>query len=304
MSLPLAALRRLMTRRLARSAARRLGGDVLVEQLALLGHLGYWPNLRAPRSFNENVAAVKMFQRDARLVTLSDKVAVRAYVRERVGERYLAEHYAVWTRADDFALGPLPERFVLKPNNACKRIVVVRDKAAHVEADLRATLARWLSTGYGKATNEWWYRRIAPAVFAEELLEPAPGFTSPREIKFTLFHGVIRIMACHHDRFGAFRQTYYDEHWRRFPWSRDTLPGPDFDPPPQLEEMQDVARRLADGHRFVRVDLYALPSGRIAFGEMTFCPGAAYTAFKPDKKHDFEVGKFWADAPPPRAPRP
>ena len=49
---------------------------------------------------------------------------------------------------------------------------------------------------------------------------------------------------------------------------------------------------MADGFRFVRVDLYDLPQ-RPLFGEMTFSPEAGLCRFEP-AGFDLELGESWS----------
>ena len=50
--------------------------------------------------------------------------------------------------------------------------------------------------------------------------------------------------------------------------------------PEKLEEMLDIARRLSQGLRHIRIDLYAVKD-RIFFGEMTFFHGYGMEVFRP-----------------------
>jgi hypothetical protein len=50
--------------------------------------------------------------------------------------------------------------------------------------------------------------------------------------------------------------------------------------PPQLAELLSVARTLAAGFPFVRVDLY-LHAGRIFFGELTFLAAKGVSVIRP-----------------------
>ena len=53
--------------------------------------------------------------------------------------------------------------------------------------------------------------------------------------------------------------------------------------------MATMARRLSEGFRFVRVDLYEI-NGTVYFGEMTFTPTGGFVPFVPDEA-DLEIGK-------------
>ena len=69
-------------------------------------------------------------------------------------------------------------------------------------------------------------------------------------------------------------------------------------PPPRparLEELLDLAERLAAGVDFVRVDLYDLPQ-RIVFGELSSFPAGGDSPFYPES-FNAEFGRHWT---PPR----
>jgi hypothetical protein len=56
--------------------------------------------------------------------------------------------------------------------------------------------------------------------------------------------------------------------------------------------MLRAATTLADGFRFMRVDLYDTPKGPL-FGELTFAPEAGLCRFKPPA-FDLELGESWS----------
>ncbi|MGH6950194.1 MAG: ATP-grasp fold amidoligase family protein, partial [Vitreimonas sp.] len=68
--------------------------------------------------------------------------------------------------------------------------------------------------------------------------------------------------------------------------------------PPHLADMVRAAQVLAEGLRFVRVDLYDTPAGPL-FGEMTFAPEAGLCQFDPQRL-DIELGESWS-YPAPRS---
>ena len=65
--------------------------------------------------------------------------------------------------------------------------------------------------------------------------------------------------------------------------------------PDRLDELVDLAQRLAQDTDFVRVDLYDLP-GRIVFGELSSLPAGGDSPFEPDSFNG-EFGSHWT---PPR----
>ena len=78
---------------------RRLLGPLLYEKLEFWRHLGYWPDLANPRTFNEHICARK-FRFFAEAPTFADKLAVRDLVRSRVGDQILTRLYYYGDRPD------------------------------------------------------------------------------------------------------------------------------------------------------------------------------------------------------------
>lgn len=58
--------------------------------------------------------------------------------------------------------------------------------------------------------------------------------------------------------------------------------------PSRLDEMISIATKLAEGHDFLRTDLYQI-NGQIYFSELTFSPCSGYMPFEP-KKWDRKLG--------------
>ena len=58
--------------------------------------LGYVPNFREPQSFNEKVTARMIFDRDNTHTKLADKLAVREFVINKIGEKYLVPLLGVY----------------------------------------------------------------------------------------------------------------------------------------------------------------------------------------------------------------
>ena len=52
--------------------------------------------------------------------------------------------------------------------------------------------------------------------------------------------------------------------------------------PALFEKMKEVATKLSEGMKFVRIDLYEI-EGKIYFGEFTFFHGGGFWLFKPDE---------------------
>lgn len=282
-------------RALASAAYRRLkcfGPDVLFVWLSHRRRVGRFPNLASPVTYNEFILR-RCLRPEPRWTTLTDKLAVREYVKERIGEKHLVPLICVPETFTSAVFDALPSSFVMKANHGSGFVKIVRDKSETSYESLRRLADRWLATNYYCQSRERHYRGIKPRIYFETLLAKADGGV-PADLKMTMLgegpDGPIIHTAVLTDRFGDAHGDVYDAKWKRievalghYPRSLGGVPQPE-----NWLEMIDIATRLADGLGHVRVDLYNV-AGRIYFGELTFTPGAGVFPFTPDRM-DYEWG--------------
>ena len=247
------------------------------------------------------------------LVTFADKSAVRDYVASRVGSEYLPKALGIFDDPQDVADLRLPVAYVVKPTHGSGAAIVVSPQApseatlppaehawtyCHVRSaavslgELVEIGRHWMREVYGQGPNrEWAYGRVPPRVIVEEMLTGADGGI-PDDYKFFVFHGRCRFVQVDTGRFGGRTQDFYRPDWEHLPLSG----GPAWADPPQarpdrLDQMIEIAEKVAVETDFVRVDLYLLPD-RIAFGELTSYPAGGDSPFDPED-FDEEFGRHW-----------
>jgi hypothetical protein len=274
-----------------------------------------WLRTRNPVTFDDKVRYKMVRDRRPILTTISDKVAVRPFVAERVGERYLTEALQIVREPDEIAWEELPREFVAKVTHASGGALVVTEAAdperplprftprgharllVHPDALDRRRAAEivdhWLRAPYGWSgwKREWAYRNVEPRILVEEYLR-GPGGAVPADYKMYMFHGRVGFIQLDRDRYGTLSRDLYDEAWEYLPVSK-TIPrsGQAKPRPERLDEMIDVAQRLSSGFDFVRVDLYALED-RIVFGELTIYPASGQGPFDPPE-FGRTIGDMW-----------
>ncbi|MFW5882995.1 MAG: hypothetical protein ACOCVG_01370 [Verrucomicrobiota bacterium] len=103
--------------------------------------IGRFPRILRPRSLNDHVQHSKLFDRKPIYAQLLDKIAVRPYVAERVGEDALPK--LLWHGIDIQGARQLdlPARFVIKSNIGSGRNMLVPD-ASQLDWE-RAANAAW-----------------------------------------------------------------------------------------------------------------------------------------------------------------
>lgn len=234
-----------------------------------------------PQTFNEKIQWLKLYDRNPFYTVLADKYAVRDYVIQRVGVKYLNRLIGVYCDAEEISIDSLPNEFVLKGTHGSGFNIICQDKANLNWNACKKQMSKWLRFDYFKLGREWVYKNIKPRLVCEEFLRDKSGGV-PKDFKFFCFNGVPKLIQIDIDRFENHTRAFYSHKWERMPFElMYKTYGGDIDKPDCLEEMLSVASSLSSGIPFCRVDLYSLP--RIVFGEITFYPENGTGKFSPEE---------------------
>lgn len=263
--------------------------------------LGRELDLTAPRTFNEKLQWLKLFDRDPIYTTLVDKYAVKEYVKNHFGPEYVVPTIGVWEDPDSIDFNALPDRFVLKCNhNSGDGVVVCRGKESLDAEKTRRKLRAALRQDFYSKVREWPYKDVPRKIICEEYLHDAfssDGEEELRDYKFFCFNGKVRFFKIDFDRFIGHKANYFDREGKLLPFGEVVCP-PDYNRdipiPKELDEMIALAERIAGEHPFVRVDLYNT-GGRIYFSEFTLYPNSGFGRFDPAEWDEILGG--WLELP-------
>jgi hypothetical protein len=256
---------------------------------AAFGHL---PNIDAPSGFNEWILHRILHDRDPRLRTICDKLAVRDFIREHAGAEYVVPLLGVWKDPASVPWDALPERFVLKPNHSSGRIAVVRTDADRAPAALSAKAAKWLRHDFFDVSLEWGYLNMPRRLLAEPLLL-GPGGGPPAEAQVMTFHGkaaFIRVMTGE-KKTASRRSNWFDVEGRRLPIGTEIQAGNYTLSPADARFLAPVAERVAAGFSHLRVDCLLTCDGP-KIGELTAYHLAGKARWNPPE-WDEKLGRLW-----------
>ena len=269
--------------RMRRHLSTRRCERILRKELTPL--LGYTPDLKNPKTFNEKINWLKLHHHDPLITTCCDKYAVKAYAAQRIGEEYVLPVLGCWKRPEEIDFSRLPERFALKVNWSSGYNIIVREKAALDIPAARAKLEQWLrpsSNSYYDMFN-WGYKDMQPVIYAEPYIEQIDG--QVYDYKFYFSRGEFLYMFIATDRLGDHTLTYtfYGEDFQPLPFTYGHKPNAVPIPamPGNLEKMLELGKQLAEPFPFVRVDFYETADDKIYLGEMTFYSGGGTLPFDP-----------------------
>ena len=252
--------------------------------------LGYWPNLRHPRSFNEKLQWMKMHDHNPLFSLYADKYRVREHITKTIGERYLIPMLGVYDKAEDIDFDILPDQFVLKCNHGAGCNVICKDKSKLNREDIVRKLKRWMETDFSHYKREYHYASIERKIICEQyMLDNESG--ELRDYKFFCIGGEIQMIQVDMGRFSRHTRNIYDKDWNlldvEISFPRDTTCI--IKPPKELEEMKYIAETLSKEFMQVRVDLYVI-NHQVYFGELTFFSGAGFSKYHP-MHFEFDLGK-------------
>ena len=248
-------------------------------------------DLKNPKNFAEKIQWLKVYYHLPILNQFVDKYAVRSYVKEKIGEGYLNEIYAVYDHPNQVDYDKLPEQFVLKGTHGSNMNIIVKSKKGLNKNRNKLRMFKWMSKNlYYAGGQEWAYKDVTHRIIAEKYLDPKAG--ELLDYKIHCFSGTAKFIQVDSVFENVKTNTCYDLDWNKMELKqngRNVNPGI-IERPDKLEEMIEIANKLADSHPFVRVDLYNL-DGKIIFGELTLYPRDARIKYEPEA-YDKIIGSY------------
>lgn len=250
---------------------------------------GRFPNLANPQRFSEKIQHLKLRDHDERTPELVDKVRVKEYVANAIGEDWLIPTLWHGEHLTENILRDMPMPAVVKANHSSAQVkfVTANSNLGSVAREANA----WLNYDHHVVHREWAYGNVRRELLIEPFIGEAESV--PDDYKFWVFDGAVRFIQVDHGRFNQHTRQFYSPSWKRLDLKMNYPDTPANAPAPShLADMLAAASRLAKGFRFVRVDLYDTPQ-RPLFGELTFTPEAGLCRFEP-AGFDLELGESWS----------
>ena len=257
--------------------------------------LGCWPDIKHPKSFNEKLQWLKLYDRKSEYTQMVDKAEAKKWVSERIGEEYIIPTIGVWDTVDDIDWSMLPNQFVLKCTHDSGGIVICKDKTILDIEKTKITLNNYLHRRYFSQNREWPYKNVKPRIIAEQYMEDETG--ELRDFKFFCFNGEVKALFIASDRTKDIETKFdfFDENFHHLP-IKNGHPNAEVTPskPTCFEEMKGLASILSKGIPHLRVDFYEI-RGKVFFGELTFFHWSGFVPFEP-KEWDYKFGE-WISLP-------
>lgn len=258
-------------------------------------------NLENPQTFNEKLQWLKLYYRRPDYTMMADKVAVRPFVAQKIGEEHLVPLLGVWDNPDDIDFDALPEQFVLKCNhNSGLGLCICKDKSKLDIEKVKSDLRKGLLEDYSAVSREWQYRDIPRKILCEKYMKDAKQNekTGIVNYKVSCFNGEPKYVYVSSNIEGKKndRLSLLTSEWEQAPFTHDRYPAFDEIPakPVNYEKMLEYSKNLSEGIPYVRVDFYEIDS-QIYFSELTFTIASGFTHYSPEGSDEL-IGS-WLDLP-------
>jgi len=252
-------------------------------------------DLKNPKTFNEKMQWLKLYDRKPIYTKMVDKYEVREYIKEKIGEEYLIPLIGVYDSFDDINFELLPNQFVIKCTHDSGGLVVCRNKEKLDLEKARKKINNSLKRNFYYYNREWPYKDVKPRIIIEKYMEDSKS-KELIDYKFFCFNGVPKFIYISEGledhstaKISFLNMNFEMEKFKRTDYKAfEKLP----EKPETFEKMVAIAKILSQGHAFLRVDLYEI-NGKIYFGELTFTPCGGYLPFDPEE-YDITLGE-WID---------
>lgn len=243
-------------------------------------------NLENPKTFNEKLNWMKLYDRNPLYTKLVDKYAVKEFVSNVIGEQYVIPTLGVWDNPKQIDWTSLPEQFVLKTTHGGggDGVEICRDLKNFDKNKAIKKLSKAMKTCPYKRIKEWPYKNVPHRIIAEEFIEDEKT-NELIDYKFFCFDGEVKAMFVASERQKTNEEVkfdYFDSDFNHLdirqhhPMSREKIKRPE-----TFELMKEIASKLSQGIPQVRCDLYEV-NGHVYFGEMTFFHHGGIVPFHPE----------------------
>ncbi len=241
-------------------------------------------DLDNPKTFNEKLQWLKLYDRNPKYTTMVDKYEAKKYVADIIGEEYIIPTYGIWDSPDEIDFDNLPNQFVLKcTHNSGLGMCICKDKASLDIKKVKKELKKGLKQNYYYGNREWPYKNVKPRIIAEKYMVDESG-TELKDYKVFCFNGEPELIEVDFERFIKHQRNFYTTDWQFIDMELlyPNSPSREFKKPDKLDEMLDKARILSKDIPHVRTDFYVI-NEKIYFGEITFFHESGCGKFTPEE---------------------
>lgn len=260
-------------------------------------NMGKALNLNNPKTYNEKLQWLKLYNRKPEYTIMVDKYLVKEYVASIIGSEYIIPTIGIWDSFGQIDFDELPNQFVLKCTHDSGGLVICKNKK-QLDIDMaRRVINKSLKRNFYYTGREWPYKDVKPRIIAEQYMEDVTT-SELRDYKFFCFNGEAKMLFIASDRQSKEEETkfdFFDMDYNHLN-IKNGHPNAKIIPnkPKQFDKMRVLSEKLSEGIPHLRVDFYEV-NGKVFFGELTFFHWSGMVPFEPEE-WDAVLGS-WIELP-------
>ncbi len=239
-------------------------------------------NLKNPVTYCDKLNWLKLHDIHPEYTRMVDKVVLHDVIKEKLGEDICIPMLGAWEHYSDIDFDKLPDKFVLKCNHDSGSVKIITDKSKINHDELNKFFEARLKMNPYNIGREYPYKDVKPMIMAEEYMVPEDK-SDIDDYKFFCFNGKPEIMFVATERSTDCKFDFFDMDFNHLdivnihPQSSQKIEKPE-----RFEEMKELAAKLSEGMKTVRIDLYEI-NGKVYFGEFTFFHAGGFWPMTPEK---------------------
>ncbi len=256
--------------------------DKLYVKLIYLNSFNKKMDLKNPKTFNEKLQWLKIYDRKDYYTSLVDKYEVKKHVEKIIGSEYIIPTLGIYDNFDEIDFSTLPNRFVIKCTHDSGGIVICKNKSNFNIKNAKRKIEKCLKRNFYYVGREWPYKNVKPRIIIEQYMEDISN-EELTDYKVMCFNSKPLMTFTCSERFsGDLKVTFFDNDWKKMPFERHYKASTKkIKKPINFDLMLKLSKTMSENIPFVRIDWYEI-NGKLYFGEYTFYPGDGLEEFSPE----------------------
>lgn len=244
-------------------------------------------NLENPKTYNEKLQWLKLYDRKKFYCRIADKYEVRKYVEEKIGNDYLIPLVGIYNNFSEINFLELPSKFVLKCTHDSGSCFICKNKNLFDYVGTMKQINDAIRRNFYYIWREWLYKDITPRIICEELILMPDG-KLPYDYKVFCFNGHAEVVRVVINRETHKTFNYYDRSFRlindEILKEKGTHKNIQLPSKSEFDEMMLLSDKLSEDFPYCRIDF--IYKDKFYFTEITFFTDAGYN---PEWEEDFQL---------------
>ncbi len=229
--------------------------------------MGYTFNLKKPKTLNEIIQYLKIYDNTPLKSYLTDKTVVNDYVKSSFGNhKIIKEIYGIYNSINDVDFSTLPNKFIIKMNNSCRANVPILDKSKITEKYFEYILNYFndkQNENYSFVNGfELQYKDILPKIIIERL------YPKISEYQILCTEGEPLFVAFLDEKNHIYNKIFHLNEYGNIIENCEIKD--------KISEMLEISKVLSKPFKLVRVDFMLVNKQYLFFQELTFTPYSGF----------------------------